>query len=602
MSSLSSEWRYQGNVLGHLDWVTCLSFLDLEEGGWMLASGSQDARIRLWRIHPPAPIDDDDDDNVVVGSNSAGGEQDPFLQQDDSEEEEEDDEDDEEDGDAARMHIRFSCGNGGSAGSLYESGVTLEALLIGHEEMITAVQWRPQSSSSPCLISSSMDRSILLWTEEIITEPTTDDSGGSGAVGGGGTSSTNNGLGNVWVPITRVGTAGGILGGSIGSSLLGFVNVVWNGDGTSIVGHGYGGSIHLWSSSNAGGGEADNGGGDDVVERWRAEPCLTGHFRGVTDIDWEITSGRYLLSVGMDQTCRLWSLLPPMQILTPEYNNHLSNTDNTLSRIWREIGRPQVHGYDLTSVACTDTHHRKYRFVSGAEEKEGRTFEAPLSTIRLLNTLDHYGTTTTTTKTPEPSSSKAATTSEYDDGSRVERAYIPSLGLSNRATAADAMEEGGCDTIVRTGASASADTTINPAVADGRTTTVSSSSLSVEGLIDTLPTERDLGVTTLWPELRKLFGHSTELICLTSVITTRDDVEDGEKEETKEEVVLVASSCKARDMEHASIRIWDVNRGMCVDVLKVSMDTYTDHSIFWIVKGLSSGISKSLKNHISHPI
>jgi len=227
-----------------------------------------------------------------------------------------------------------------------------------------------------------MDRSILIWTEEVALSPTTpndDDDDTDGIMTPTTTTAattTNQGLGNVWVPITRVGTAGGILGGSIGSSLLGFVNVMWNGEGTSIVGHGYGGSIHFWTSSasNSNSNTTSNttsegqpgGVGGGEVERWRANPCLTGHFQGVSDIDWEATGGRYLLSVGLDQTCRLWSLLPPLPTAithpTPTPTTTMTNSNTAkqgfVSRIWREVGRPQVHGYDLTSITCIDTHSR----------------------------------------------------------------------------------------------------------------------------------------------------------------------------------------------------------------------------------------------------
>ena len=110
----------------------------------------------------------------------------------------------------ARMYI---CFKEQSNGTMMQSAVTLEALLIGHEEQVTALSWRPKSKS-PCLMSSSLDRSILIWEEE--NDYTNSDM------------AAIEGVGNVWAPVTRVGTAGGILGGSVGSSLLGFINVKWN--------------------------------------------------------------------------------------------------------------------------------------------------------------------------------------------------------------------------------------------------------------------------------------------------------------------------------------------------------------------------------------
>lgn len=51
---------------------------------------------------------------------------------------------------------------------------------------------------------------------------------------------------------------------------------------------------------------------------------------------------------------------------------------------WHEIARPQVHGHDINCVAIikgTGNH----KFVSGAEEKVVRVFEAPLSFLKTLN-------------------------------------------------------------------------------------------------------------------------------------------------------------------------------------------------------------------------
>ena len=49
-------------------------------------------------------------------------------------------------------------------------------------------------------------------------------------------------------PLTRVGATGGILGGSLGSTLLGFVGLaVEPVSGTTLVGHAYGGALHIWT-------------------------------------------------------------------------------------------------------------------------------------------------------------------------------------------------------------------------------------------------------------------------------------------------------------------------------------------------------------------
>lgn len=52
--------------------------------------------------------------------------------------------------------------------------------------------------------------------------------------------------------------------------------------------------------------------------------------------------------------------------------------------VWHEIARPQVHGHDINCVTIIQGKGN-HRFVSGAEEKVGRVFEAPLSFLKTLN-------------------------------------------------------------------------------------------------------------------------------------------------------------------------------------------------------------------------
>lgn len=51
---------------------------------------------------------------------------------------------------------------------------------------------------------------------------------------------------------------------------------------------------------------------------------------------------------------------------------------------WHEIARPQVHGHDINCVTFIQGKGN-HRFVSGADEKVARVFEAPLSFLKTLN-------------------------------------------------------------------------------------------------------------------------------------------------------------------------------------------------------------------------
>eukprot|EP00559_Dactyliosolen_fragilissimus_P008922 CAMPEP_0184861408 /NCGR_PEP_ID=MMETSP0580-20130426/6097_1 /TAXON_ID=1118495 /ORGANISM="Dactyliosolen fragilissimus" /LENGTH=1196 /DNA_ID=CAMNT_0027358895 /DNA_START=11 /DNA_END=3599 /DNA_ORIENTATION=+ len=558
--------EHQGYLSGHLDWITCLAFQPIlpsphsnqnhsqnnqkhtnhhHTQEYLLASGSQDANIRLWRFHTPITVQNNDMENPnEIHTN--------YHDNDNNNENHKDDQDELEEGEA-RMHIHPFNTN-------IAIPITLEALLIGHEEPVTGISWRPPSSPSiqsfpnftPSIIppvqeqnatlaSSGMDRTILIW--KCCSSHTTNHH------------NTNNHIQqdeeeDIWVPITRVGCAGGILGGSIGSYLLGFVDIQFSPDGNHLMAHGYGGSLHFWSSSFS----------DSSLETWKAGPCITGHFGPVTDLSWEASSGKYLLTVGSDQTCRLWS---PISI----------TTHSSFKVIWKEVGRPQVHGYDMMavcSIGYSQSREQSHRFVSGADETEIRVFDAPTDTLHLLKDICSYGTHLDGHPN-ETDQQNEENQHEHDMGTRVQRAYIPSLGLSNRATASDAMEEG-----TEHGKEFSPQNTFNydnnssqPEDVETVTSSLPSVKQSWRRLMERLPRERDLGVASLWPETRKLYGHGTELACMVSTCGIRyddDDDDDGLYEKSRS--VIVASSCKARNPKDASIRLWNVNKSTCLQVLE----------------------------------
>ena len=379
-----------------------------------------------------------------------------------------------------------------------------------------------------------MDRTILLWMEEEYSE--VGDGVGRGGGGGGG----------IWTPISRVGSAGGILGGSLGASLIGFVDAAFSPDASRIVGHGYGGSIHFWTQAvqpnklasekdPVGENEMEEDDGDSalVSARWIADPCITGHFRSVEDMAWD-PNGDYLLTTSSDQTTRLWMEVP---------------ISSTACR-WVEVGRPQVHGYDMTSIVCVGSGHANtddngggepsHRFVSGADEKVLRAFDAPTSTLRLLRSIRQSRIAIQGINYSFDQVSETNQSSTW----RVERAFMPSLGLSNKASADTDQESSKFS---------------GPVNDDAFAQTLDTIEGGTFGL--KLPSERDLGVTTLWPEARKLFGHETELICLDAYRAPLGSNESS----------LVASSCKARnDVASAAIRLWDTNKGACVGILEVS--------------------------------
>jgi len=158
----------------------------------------------------------------------------------------------------------------------------------------------------------------------------------------------------VWLPQQRFGELGA--GRSLG--MFGALWSIARGDDeldVSVIANGWNGGLQRWHRTTL----------EDVGEEWNSALAPTGHALGVEDLAWDPSSS-YLLSVSTDQTSRVHA--PCRQ---------------KSSTVWGELGRPQIHGYDLTCVAFLD----RLKFASGADEKVVRVFEAPRGFARSLHGL-----------------------------------------------------------------------------------------------------------------------------------------------------------------------------------------------------------------------
>lgn len=160
-------------------------------------------------------------------------------------------------------------------------------------------------------------------------------------------------------------------------------------------------------------------------------------------------SCRFFISVSTDQTTRV----------------HAPWVLDDGQESWHEIGRPQIHGYDMSCVAIL----KPYIFASGAEEKVVRIFTAPLSFKNYLEKISDD-------------------TEDFDINLMVEGASVPALGLTNKA-----VSDG-----------------LNNHQADRDKAENSLKSLNY----NEPPVEEDLVRHTLWPELQKLYGHGYEIFSI----------------------------------------------------------------------------------------
>ncbi|KAM0953126.1 putative transcription factor WD40-like family [Dioscorea sansibarensis] len=428
---------------GHTDWIRSLDFsipiwCDNENNSLFLASASQDRTIRIWK--------------TALHVSSANSE------------------------------VPYRKGNVGLTsyieGPIFRAGptayqVSLESLLVGHEDWVYSVQWQPPLPlkigniyhQPMSILSASMDKKMMIWRPEKTT--------------------------GIWINEVTV--------GELSHSALGFYGGHWALDGDSILAHGFGGSFHLWKNTGI------------EHENWEPQRVPSGHFAGVSDIAWS-RSGEYLLSVSHDQTSRIFA---PWR----------SKTCIGDKIAWHEIARPQVHGHDINCVAIIKGKGN-HRFVSGADEKVARVFEAPLSFLKTLNHAILEGT---------------SNFGDIHEHVQILGANMSALGLSQKPIYVNASNE------------------TSRALHKDEEDSLETVPDAVPVVLTEPPVEEQLARHTLWPESHKLYGHGNELFALCC----------------DHEGKLLASSCKAQSASVAEIWLWEIGSWKAVGRLQSHSLTVT---------------------------
>ncbi|GAA5981676.1 hypothetical protein JCM11641_004211 [Rhodosporidiobolus odoratus] len=500
------SFRKSLSLEGHSDWVRCLSFItplpttsspsspstsssptapsayDVAPGEVLLASGSQDNYIRLWRFSrlptsstSAAPAAASAETDKATGLDALD-ELDKTLAEAEAGEEEL----------RVKAHdFTVVCAQDGEAGGETFSCAS-EAVLLGHDAWVTGLNWAPLPSTSSAassrslpplqLLSTSADRSLILWTPLPSDTPLS-----AGAPSTSYTKTSPHASAFVWTSIRRFGEFSS-------PTNLGFFGALWGKDGRSVMASGWGGSWHVWALPTLQPGQARD---DEGEEEWLPQVSTTGHLGAVRQVQWE-PEGEYLLSCAADMSTRLWA---PWRRREEEGGEEVET--------WHELARPQIHGHPLSSLSFTARNNR-LQFVSGADEKVVRVFDAPgvfLESLKKIARVD---------------------AAEENGKERPMAANIPPLGLSNRAVA---NPEDAANIAPASSDPFDAVQAVNYDVANHP------------------PLEEQLLGSTLWPETEKLYGPPFELVAIASAQSSP----------------LIATACKATLPEHAVVRLFNTD-------------------------------------------
>ncbi|XP_075264217.1 elongator complex protein 2-like [Convolutriloba macropyga] len=376
-----------------------------------------------------------------------------------------------------------------------------ESLLSAHTDKVFSVQFLPYNKGQRelALLSSSFDRSIVLWSLELSA-----DSLVIGGNRGENLSSRDvkcdlNGCAAVWQDVMRVGDVGG--------NDLGFYGASVSPDGQGIVAYNYTGSILSWTCSvecnKVITPNAKTMSYSDL--KWSHVLTSSGHFFAPTSIDWnriswasenqqKETRASYFVTAGKDKIVRA------MARINLRSFSHEESCEKESVYIWQEVGRPQVHGYEMNSVSLLSD----VTLVSCGDEKVARVFDC---TAAFSHVFERENDDLVIPDCVEISKTAA----------------VPALGLSNKG-----FEDVGD---LSNASLSQHKFSGNAADSDAKAAIFTNSHLAEK---------------TLWSEKIKLYGHGNEVYAVTCFHS--------------QHATLIATSCKATSIDTACILLWQYGR------------------------------------------
>jgi elongator complex protein 2 len=183
-------------------------------------------------------------------------------------------------------------------------------------------------------------------------------------------------------------------------------------------------------------------------------------------------------------------------------------------------------------------------YASGSEEKVLRVFEAPQAFTDSLTAVRALHSTAAASATAAALAAAAAAASSSDGSNaagsagrgRALGASVAALGLSNKAVYLDEDAESGG---LHNGDAQGEGMATGPEYYNEGPDFVP---CAVPAVVSGPPLEEHLSQNTLWPEVRKLYGHGNEVFCVSASPSGR----------------VIASACKAQSTGAAAVWVWEV--------------------------------------------
>ncbi|ETI23450.1 hypothetical protein G647_05252 [Cladophialophora carrionii CBS 160.54] len=185
--------KLRATLTGHEAWIRSLALTrtgdaDDDDGGYLLASASQDKYVRIWRFRSG------NQQSAVLTSTATNA--------------------------PSTLAAKVQTVTAGS----YTCSITFEALLLGHDDWIYSASWSPGTrtgAGDARLLTASADGSLSIWESDPIS--------------------------GIWLSVSRLGEISSQKGATTATgSAGGFWTALWSPDGKAVTSLGRTGSWRLW--------------------------------------------------------------------------------------------------------------------------------------------------------------------------------------------------------------------------------------------------------------------------------------------------------------------------------------------------------------------